>query len=78
MRNMKAKLLKSMVIAGESIAAGEIVDVSGWRNAKSLESLRYIAFVAEPSEKPKAVKAKEETTESSVSQLGLAVFGPPD
>ena len=64
---MKAKLLKSMVIAGESIAAGEIVDVSGWRNAKSLESLRYIAFVNESSEKPKAVKAKEETTESSVS-----------
>lgn len=51
---MKAKLLKSMVVAGESIAAGEIVDVSGWRNAKSLESLRYISFVVELPDKPKA------------------------
>jgi hypothetical protein len=64
---MKAKLLKSMVVAGELIAAGEIVDVSGWRNAKSLESLRYIAFVTESSEKPKAVKVKEEIVEISVS-----------
>ena len=56
-----------MVVAGELIAAGEIVDVSGWRNAKSLESLRYIAFVTESSEKPKAVKVKEEIVEISVS-----------
>lgn len=64
---MKAKLLKSMVVAGESIAAGEIVDVSGWRNAKSLESLRYISFVVELPDKSKAVKVKEEIVESSVS-----------
>ena len=56
-----------MVVAGELIAEGEIVDVSGWRNAKSLESLRYIAFVTESSEKPKAVKVKEEIVEISVS-----------
>lgn len=65
---LKAKLLKKMTVNGEELQAGTIVDVSGWRNYRSLESMRYIAFIADEEEvvetpkaaKPKA-KAKVET-----------------
>ena len=70
---MKAKLLKPMVVNGESLAAGTVVDVSGWRNYRSLESMRYLAFILDEevevkAEKPKATKAKtEEVREISLS-----------
>lgn len=68
---MKAKLLKPMVVNGESLKAGSVVDVSGWRNYRSLESMRYLAFIYEEEvkvEKPKATKAKtEEVREISLS-----------
>jgi hypothetical protein len=44
---MKAKLLKTLTVDGKQLLTGSIVDVSGWRNAKSLESSRYITFVVE-------------------------------
>jgi len=59
-----------MTVDGESLSAGSVIDVSGWRNAKSLESMRYIAFVQdeEPKvEKPKVAKIKEEIKEISLS-----------
>lgn len=60
-----------MTVDGKDLEAGTIVDVSGWRNYRSLESMRYIAFIAEEEvkvEKPKATKAKiEEVKEISVS-----------
>lgn len=65
---MIAKLLKSMTVNGKVLSAGTVVDVSDWRNAKSLENMRYIAFIYE--EKPKAEKpkvAKEEIQEISLS-----------
>jgi hypothetical protein len=72
---MKAKLLKPMVVNGESLEAGSVVDVSGWRNYRSLESMRYLAFILDEEvkeevkvEKPKATKAKtEEVREISLS-----------
>jgi hypothetical protein len=63
---MKAKLLKPMVVDGESLVAGTVVDVSGWRNYRSLESMRYLAFIYEEElevpkvEKPKAKKLEKE------------------
>ena len=45
-----------MIVDGESLLAGAVIDVSGWRNAKSLESMRYIAFVQD--EEPKVEKPK--------------------
>ncbi len=64
-----------MVVDGVSLPAGSVVDVSGWRNYRSLESMRYLAFIAEEeikveakTEKPKATKAKtEEVREISLS-----------
>jgi hypothetical protein len=67
---MKAKLLKTMTVDGKTLSAGEVIDVSGWRNAKSLESMRYIAFVQEEApkvEKSKVAKIKEEIQEISLS-----------
>jgi len=67
---MKAKLLKSMTVDGKTLSAGAVIDVSGWRNAKSLESMRYIAFVQDEVpkvEKPKVAKIKEEIQEISLS-----------
>ena len=60
-----------MVVNGESLVAGTVVDVSGWRNYRSLESMRYLAFILDEevkAEKPKATKAKtEEVREISLS-----------
>jgi hypothetical protein len=56
---MRAQLLKNMLIDGETVPAGTILDVSGWRNVKSLESMRFITFVTEAEETPKKeVRAK--------------------
>ena len=44
---MKAKILKTLTVDGKELLSGTIVDVSGWRNAKSLEGSRYITFVTE-------------------------------
>jgi hypothetical protein len=61
---MKAKLLKAMTVNGENLAAGTIVDVSGWRNYRSLESMRYLAFIAEE-ETPKVTKASAKTIQKA-------------
>ena len=44
---MKAKILKTLTVEGKQLLSGTIVDVSGWRNAKSLEGSRYITFVSD-------------------------------
>ena len=68
---MKAQILKSMLVDGRKLVAGDIVEVKGCRHAKSLANNRYIKLiedeavqeVAEAS-KPKATKkAKEEIVE---------------
>lgn len=64
---MKAKILKALTHEGKKLPSGTIVDVSTWRNARSLESMRYITFVVEEevkaeekveTPKPKTVKTK--------------------
>ena len=57
---MKAKILKRLINDGKELEVGTIIDVSEWRNAKSLEGSRYITFVSEEEIKkeikPKLVK----------------------
>jgi hypothetical protein len=54
---MKAKILKRLINDGKELEVGTIIDVSGWRNAKSLEGSRYITFVSEEETK-KETKSK--------------------
>lgn len=54
---MKAKILKTMTVNGEVLKQGTIMDVSTWRNARSLEGSRYITFVTEEDTK-KETKSK--------------------
>jgi hypothetical protein len=44
---MKARILKKITNDGKELEVGTIVDVSEWRNAKSLEGSRYITFVSD-------------------------------
>ncbi len=55
---MKAKLLKKMTVNGVLYAAGEILDVSEWRNTDSLISMRYLTLVP-VDEKPTKASVKE-------------------
>ena len=57
---MKAKILKKLTVDGKTLETGDIVDVSGWRNAKSLEGSRYITFVADTEIPKKESKSKPE------------------
>ena len=62
---MKAKLLKKMTVNGKDHFAGEILDVSGWRNTAALISMRYLSLV--PDEvKPVKAEVKEIEEEKSV------------
>ena len=65
--NMKAQILKSMIVNGRKLVAGDIVEVEGWRYIKSLSSNRYIKLIEDDAseetkqaEKPKAVKKTKE------------------
>jgi len=60
---MKAEILKSMLVEGRKLVAGDIVEVKGWRHAKSLANNRYIKFIEDnvseeikQAEKPKKTK----------------------
>lgn len=62
---MKAEILKSMLVDGRKVVAGDIMDVKGWRHAKALARNRYIRFIEDAPAKPQAkVEATEEVTES--------------
>jgi hypothetical protein len=60
---MKAKILKKLTHDGKELEQGTIVDVSGWRNAKTLEGSRYITFVSEEEIKTAEPKTKKTTAE---------------
>jgi hypothetical protein len=60
---MKAKILKRLTHDGKELEVGTIVDVSGWRNAKTLEGSRYITFVTEEEVKVVEPKVKKATAE---------------
>ncbi len=51
---MKAQILKSMIVDGRKLVAGDIVEVKGWRHAKSLANNRYIKLIEDDA--PKAVE----------------------
>jgi len=64
---MKAKLLKKMTVNGVDHLAGDILDVSGWRNTAALISMRYLSLVPEDTKPVKAeVKEIEIEDEKSV------------
>ena len=58
---MKAEILKSMLVDGRKVVAGDIVDVKGWRHAKALARNRYIRLIEDGSVK---TEISEEKTES--------------
>jgi hypothetical protein len=68
---MKAKLLKSMTVDGRKVVAGDIVEVKGWRHAKSLANNRYIKLIEDvvaeekvaEAPKPKVTKKTKEVAE---------------
>jgi len=57
---MKAQILKSMIVDGRKLVAGDIVEVKGWRHAKALANNRYIKLIEEsaPIEEPVAEEPK--------------------
>ena len=64
---MKAQILKSMIVNGRKLVAGDIVEVEGWRYIKSLSSNRYIKLIEDnasqetkQAEKPKVTKKTKE------------------
>ena len=69
---MKAQILKSMIVEGRKLVAGDIVEVKGWRHAKALANNRYIKLIEDSAietvetaevEKPKAKKKTKEVAE---------------
>ncbi len=56
---MKAQILKSMIVDGRKLVAGDIVEVKGWRHAKALANNRYIKLIED-----NAPKAVEEVAEA--------------
>lgn len=59
---MLARVRKSLQSDGKILEIGDIVDISTWRNAKTLIASRYVELVKDaPVSKPKA--EKKETVE---------------
>jgi hypothetical protein len=65
---MKAKVLKTMTSLGEVLQSGDIVDVSKWRNVKSLVSARYIELVEDKT----PVKSEESVAEAPKKKTSKA------
>jgi len=64
---MKAEILKSMLVEGRKLVAGDIVEVKGWRHAKSLANNRYIKFIEDNvSEESKLAEKSKKTKEVAV------------
>jgi hypothetical protein len=71
LNNMKAQILKSMIVDGRKLVAGDIVEVKGWRHAKALANNRYIKLIEEDvvsekvaeAPKPKVTKKTKEVAE---------------
>ena len=63
---MKAKVLKKITSDGKAILPGEIVDISEWRNARSLVSGRYLEILEGITEGKKPSIAKSASDEPKV------------
>jgi len=70
---MKAQILKSMIVEGRKLVAGDIVDVKGWKHAKSLNRNRYIRII-EDAVKP--VKVEVPKVETPVAEAPMAEEKP--
>lgn len=55
---MLRKVLKPLTADGKVLQVGSVVDISTWRNAKTLEQMRYLAPLTE-AETAKAKKPRE-------------------
>lgn len=65
---MKAKILKKLTHNGVELESGTIVDVSEWRNAKSLEGSRYITFVSDNEPETTKKETKTKVTKDEVTE----------
>jgi hypothetical protein len=64
---MKAQILKQLTAQGVALNVGDIVDVSTWRHAKTLQSNRYIKILdVEPTQLAKPVAKKVEEPQAEV------------
>ncbi|NBR23373.1 MAG: hypothetical protein EBU08_06280 [Micrococcales bacterium] len=54
---MNAQILKNMVVDGRLLQSGDIIDVKGWKHAKSLNRNRYIRIIEDEAVKPAKVEA---------------------
>jgi len=63
---MKARILKRLTDSGKTLEVGDIVDVSNWRNTKTLISGRYLEITHEQAEEKKPSTAKSASVESKV------------
>jgi hypothetical protein len=65
---MKAEILKPMTVGDSSLFYGDIVDVSGWRNIKSLANSRYIRIIEEEEIKPVKAEVKPKAKKAVASK----------
>ncbi len=65
---MKAKILKKLTHNGVELESGTIVDVSEWRNAKTLEGSRYITFVSDNEPVTTKKETKTKVTKDEVTE----------
>jgi hypothetical protein len=76
---MKAQVLKQMTSQGVVLNVGDIVDVSTWRHAKTLQSSRYIKIVdvePTPVAKPVAKKVEEVKVEEPKAEVPVVEEKP--
>jgi hypothetical protein len=71
---MKAEILKSMMVEGRLLQSGDIIDVKGWRHAKSLNRNRYIRIIEDEVVKP--VKAEAPKVEAPVAKAPMVEEKP--
>lgn len=67
---MKVQVLKRMVSLGKILEVGDIVDATGWRHVKALESNRYIKVLKdEPVEAPVESKPKKASKKAAAEEV---------
>lgn len=65
---MKAEILKPINVGDSLLSYGDIVDVSGWRNIKSLANSRYIRIIEEEEIKPVKAEVKPKAKKAVASK----------
>ena len=65
---MKAEILKPIHVGDALLSYGDIVDVSEWRNIKSLANSRYIRIIEEEEIKPVKAEVKPKAKKAVASK----------